>query len=195
MFEFILLLLKLFGVFFKIGIFTFGGGYAMIPLIQEEVMKYNWVDSYNSLIDFIGISQSTPGAFAVNIGTFIGFEQAGILGAIFATLGVVLPSFIIILIIAMVFKKFKENPYVKGLLSGISPVVPGIIMSVAISFILRSVFNVTDLKFSDFKIQIGAIIIFIVVFSVSKLKKRVHPIYLVLISAVMGLVFYGFGWF
>lgn len=109
MFEFILLLLKLFGVFFKIGIFTFGGGYAMIPLIQEEVMKYNWVDSYNSLIDFIGISQSTPGAFAVNIGTFIGFEQAGILGAIFATLGVVLPSFIIILIIAMVFKKFKET--------------------------------------------------------------------------------------
>lgn len=195
MLEFILLLLKLFGIFFKIGIFTFGGGYAMIPLIQEEVMKYNWVDSFNTLIDFIGISQSTPGAFAINIATFIGFEQAGIIGAIFTTLGVVLPSFIIILIIAMAFKKFKENQYVKGFLSGISPVVPGIIMSVAVTFILRSVFNVVDLKFSDFKVQIGAVIIFIVAFSVSKLKKRVHPIYIVLISAVMGLVFYGFGWF
>jgi len=195
MLEFILLLLKLFGIFFKIGIFTFGGGYAMIPLIQEEVMKYNWVDSFNTLIDFIGISQSTPGAFAINIATFIGFEQAGIIGAIFTTLGVVLPSFIIILIIAMAFKKFKENQYVKGFLSGISPVVPGIIMSVAVTFILRSIFNVVDLKFSDFKVQIGAVIIFIVAFSVSKLKKRVHPIYIVLISAVMGLVFYGFGWF
>ncbi|MEG2957365.1 MAG: chromate transporter, partial [Christensenellaceae bacterium] len=92
-----------------IGLFTIGGGYAMIPLITQEVSK--WID-LTMLSNFIGISESTPGPFAVNIATFIGFETSGILGAFFATLGVVLPSFIIILVISKYYEKFKNNFYV-----------------------------------------------------------------------------------
>ncbi len=193
--EWILLLLKLFAVFFKIGLFTFGGGYAMIPLITQEVMSNGWVDSLDSLIDFFAISQSTPGAFAINIATFVGYEQGGIVGAVFTTFGVVMPSFLIILFIAMAFTKFKDNKYVQGFLGGIRPVVPGIIMSVAIVFILRGVFNVDNYQYQDFKLEIGAIIIFAISFAVSKMKKRVHPVIIVLISGVLGLLFYGLGWF
>ena len=189
--ELLKLLLKMFLSFFKIGIFTFGGGYAMIPLITQEVMANHWVDSTDFLIDFIAISQSTPGPFAINIATFVGFEQACVLGAVITTLGVVLPSFIIILFIAMAFHKFQTNPYVVGFLRGLRPVVPGIIFSVAVVFILKSLFNVTDYNYQDFKIEIWALVIFAVAFGVSKLKKRVHPIIIVLISGLLGLVFYG----
>ncbi|MBN2539958.1 MAG: chromate transporter [Bacilli bacterium] len=190
-----LLLLKLFGIFFKIGLFTFGGGYAMIPLITDEVMKYGWVDSLDALIDFFAISQSTPGAFAINIATFVGFEQEGIIGAVFATFGVVLPSFVIILLIAVAFKHFRDNKYVNGFLGGIRPVVPGIILSVAIVFISRSIFGIENRQYSDFTFELGAIIIFAISFAVSKLKKRIHPVIIVLISGLMGLLFYGLGWF
>ena len=94
--------LKLFLSFFKIGLFTFGGGYAMIPLIQETVLNNNWM-GLEKLIDFIAISESTPGPFAINMATFIGTTKGGFIGAVFSTLGVVLPSFIIILIVAIKF--------------------------------------------------------------------------------------------
>ena len=109
--------LKLFLTFLKVGAFTFGGGYAMFPLIQEEVLKYNWL-SEEMLIDFVAVSESTPGPFAVNISTYIGSELGGILGAVCATLGVVIPSFIIILIVAKFFMKFKESKVIKGVMSG-----------------------------------------------------------------------------
>ncbi|MCK5732095.1 MAG: chromate transporter [Tenericutes bacterium] len=185
------LLFKLFYTFFYIGIFTFGGGYAMIPLITEEVMNNGWVGSTDVLIDFIAISESTPGPFAVNIATFIGFEQAGVIGAIFATLGVILPSFIVILIIAKLFTKFATNKYVQGFLKGIRPVVPGIILSVAFIFILRSVFQIEDLQFSDFTFELGSFIIFATIFVISRYWKKAHPIYIVVISAVLGLVIFG----
>ena len=185
------LLFKLFYTFFKIGVFTFGGGYAMIPLITQEVMNNNWVDNTDVLIDFIAIAESTPGTFAINIATFIGFEQLGIIGAIAATLGVILPSFIIILIIASLFTKFATNKYVQGFLNGIRPVVPGIILSVAMIFILRSVFSVEDLQFKDFTFEIGAFAIFVLTFIMTKIWKRIHPIYLVLVSGVLGIVVFG----
>ena len=103
-----MIFLDLFFTFFKIGAFTFGGGYAMLPLIQEEVLRKNWATS-SELIDFIAVSESTPGPFAVNISTFIGTQMGGFLGSVCATLGVVLPSFIIILIVAQVFEKFKTK--------------------------------------------------------------------------------------
>jgi chromate transporter len=185
------LLFKLFYTFFYIGVFTFGGGYAMIPLISQEVLNNNWVDSTDILIDFIAIAESTPGPFAINIATFIGYEQAGIIGALFASFGVVLPSFIIILIIAKLFTKFASNKYVQGFLKGIRPVVPGIILSVAMIFILRSVFSIEDLKFNDFKFEIGSFVIFVIIFLISKFWKKSHPIYIVVISAVLGLIIYG----
>ncbi len=185
------LLIKLFYTFFYIGVFTFGGGYAMIPLITQEVVRNTWVESTDILIDFIAISESTPGPFAVNIATFIGFEQAGILGAVIATFGVVLPSFIIILIIAKLFTKFSTNKYVQGFLKGIRPIVPGIILSVAFVFILRSVFSIEDLQFSDFTFEVGSLAIFLIIFLISKFWKKAHPIYIVLISAALGLIVYG----
>lgn len=185
------LLLKLFITFFKIGVFTFGGGYAMIPLITQEVINNNWVDNTNVLIDFIAIAESTPGTFAINIATFIGFEQVGVLGAIAATLGVILPSFIIILIIASLFTKFATNKYVQGFLNGIRPVVPGIILSVALIFILRSVFNVEHLQFENFTFEWGAIFIFVLVFAMTKIIKKMHPVYIVLVSGVLGIIIYG----
>ena len=99
---------ELFWTFFQIGAFTFGGGYAMLPLIQEEVLKKGWL-SEQALVDFIAVSESTPGPFAVNIATYIGSQPGGILGSVCATLGVVLPTFIVILIVAKCYEKFKVS--------------------------------------------------------------------------------------
>ena len=103
-----MIVLYLFLTFFKIGLFTIGGGYAMIPMIQQDILSHGWV-SQSDLIDFIAISESTPGPFAINIATFVGMSKAGLIGAVSATLGVVLPSFLIILIIAKFFAHFQDR--------------------------------------------------------------------------------------
>ncbi len=108
--------LTLFWTFFKIGLFTFGGGYAMIPLIQSEVLAHKWM-ALEDLINFIAVSESTPGPFAINISTYIGAEMGGFFGSVCATLGVVLPSFVIILIVAKIYDKFKESKLVSGAMS------------------------------------------------------------------------------
>ena len=105
---------ELFFTFFKIGLFTFGGGYAMIPMIQDEIVTRGWM-SMTQLVDFIAISESTPGPFAVNIATFVGESVSGFSGAFAATFGVILPSFIVILLVAKYFMTFKDNFYVTGL--------------------------------------------------------------------------------
>ena len=107
---------ELFYIFFLIGLFTFGGGYAMIPMIQEQVVGKGWM-SEAQLTDFIAISETTPGPFAINISTFVGSQTGGILGAVCATLGVILPSFIIILIVSLIISKFLNNRFVKGALT------------------------------------------------------------------------------
>ncbi len=185
------LLLELLFTFFKIGLFTFGGGYAMIPLITEEVLRKGWTTSAAELIDFIAISESTPGPFAVNISTFIGYNQAGVLGAIFATMGVVLPSFIIIVIVAKAFHKFATNKYVLGFLRGVKPIVVGVIFSVAINFLLKSIFNVSIFNLNDISIHWSTLLIFIVVFTMTKIWKKIHPIFLVIVSGIMGLIIFG----
>ena len=103
----------LFVTFFKIGAFTFGGGYAMIPLIQKEVVESKGFITDEDILDIFAIAESTPGPIAINSATFIGYKIAGVLGSFFATLGVVLPSFIIIFIISMFADAFKQNEYVK----------------------------------------------------------------------------------
>ncbi len=112
-------LLKLFTTFFKIGAFTFGGGYAMIPLMQRETVEKNkWV-SDDDILDVIAIAESTPGPIAINAATFIGFKTAGFWGAFCATLGVVLPSFIIIFLISMVLREFQSIKVVAYAFNGI----------------------------------------------------------------------------
>ncbi|MEE0944869.1 MAG: chromate transporter [Clostridia bacterium] len=176
----------LFLTFFKIGLFTFGGGYAMLPLVQEEVLTRNWIENAE-LINFIAVSESTPGPFAINMATYIGNEMGGIIGAVLATLGVVLPSFIIILIVAKFFEKFKTNKIVSGCMSGLKPAVIGLIGAAVIS-IGETVFvtgNSLDMILSDAWFYVSAAIF--AVMAVLAFKK-VHPIVIILLSAVIGIV-------
>ena len=134
------LLLQLFLTFMKIGVVSFGGGYAMIPLLSDEVIAHGWLTD-GELMNFIAVSESTPGPIAINMATFIGASQGGILGALFATLGVVLPSFIIILIIASVVKGLMQFAGVKAFLKGVRPVVVGLIIATAITILLTVLFS------------------------------------------------------
>lgn len=136
--------LELFLTFLKIGAFTFGGGYAMIPLIQSEVVSRNWMTDAD-LVNFIAVSESTPGPFAINISTYVGMEAGGLLGAFCATFGVVLPSFIIIILVAKCFAAFSENRFVKGVLSGLRPAVVGLISAAVIS-VGETVFSAVSLS-------------------------------------------------
>lgn len=181
-----MILFKLFFTFFKIGLFTFGGGYAMLPLIQSEVIANKWMEN-EALVNFIAVSESTPGPFAINIATYIGSVMGGIPGSVFATLGVVMPSFIIILIVAKFFEKFKENKIVKGCMTGLKPAVIGLIGSAVIS-IGKTVFfpsGITALVFTDKMFYVSIAIFLIMAFLT--LKKKLHPILIICISAVIGI--------
>ncbi len=180
--------LELFLTFFKIGLFTFGGGYAMLPLIREEVILHGWASS-EDLIDFIAVSESTPGPFAVNIATFIGRSTAGIPGAFCATLGVVLPSFIVILIVSKLYDKFMKSKKVQGAMSGVKPAVIGLIAAALIS-LGKQVFFPDGYYVSTSTLI--SIIIFIAI-AILAFKKK-NPILLIAMSAFAGIVAgYAFG--
>lgn len=179
--------LELFLTFLKIGAFTFGGGYAMLPLIQKEVTVHSWMDT-KSLVDFIAVSESTPGPFAVNIATYVGTEVGGFLGAVCATIGVVLPSFIIILIVAKCFEKFNQSKIVKGCMSGLKPAVVGLIGTAAVS-IGENVFFSNGFKFTAFYDRLFWTSLIIFIFAVLLLAKKVHPIVIIILSAILGIVF------
>lgn len=188
-----MIFLELFITFFKIGAFTFGGGYAMLPLIQQAVASKGWMEM-QQLIDFIAVSESTPGPFAINTATYVGMELGnkqgglalGLFGAFCATLGVVLPSFVVILIVAKCYEKFKNSKAVKGCMSGLKPAVIGLI-SAAIVTTGKTVFfpngiNVHTLNTVSF---IGSVVIFAAML-VLALKKK-HPILIIVISAAAGI--------
>lgn len=181
---------ELFITFFKIGLFTFGGGYAMLPLIEAEVIGNGWLDA-SELINFIAVSESTPGPFAVNVSTYIGYEVAGFFGALCATLGVVMPSFIVILIVAKCFERFKSSKVVKGCMSGLKPAVIGLIASALISVGLAAFFpealyplGITSAFLYDVSFYIS--LATFVVMTVLAVKKM-HPIIIICISAVIGI--------
>ncbi|MCR4719112.1 MAG: chromate transporter [Firmicutes bacterium] len=179
--------LELFWTFFKIGAFTFGGGYAMLPLIQEEVLHHNWA-SIGEILNFIAVSESTPGPFAVNIATYIGVTLGGLLGAFFATLGVILPSFLIILVVAAFFRKYSKNKSVKGIMSGLRPAVIGLIASAIIS-VASTEFFPQGLQKTVFFDKNFYILLFIFLLSAVLVFKKLHPIFVILISGVLGIIF------
>lgn len=186
---------ELFYVFFLIGLFTFGGGYAMIPMITSEVVGRGWVDA-NVLTDFIAVSEATPGPFAINIATFIGSQTAGIFGSICATIGVILPSLIIILLIAFALSKFMKNRYVKGALNKVQPIVIALITYTAISLLVntiffnKQIFNINSLSF-DIKSIVLLIVISSFMFIYKKVnKKALSPIYLLLLSGFLGALLF-----
>lgn len=176
--------LELFWTFFKIGAFTFGGGYAMLPLIQSEVERNGWMMA-SELVNFVAVSESTPGPFAVNIATYVGMEMAGLAGALCSTLGVVLPSFLIILIVAKCFERFRQSRLVKGCMDGLKPAVVGMIGAAVVS-VGKTVFLPEGLAAwsasPGFWSSVG-----IFVLSLGLVVKKVHPILIILISAALGI--------
>lgn len=185
--------LELFFTFLMIGAFTFGGGYAMLPLIQEEVAAKGWIDAA-ALVDFVAVSESTPGPFAINMATYVGSVVGGegvgvwgsILGAFCATMGVVVPSFVVILIVAKCYDKFRQSKVVKGCMSGLKPAVVGLIGGAIVS-VGATVFFPTGWAvstFTDLKFYLAAAIC--AVMAVLSFKK-VHPIIIICISAALGI--------
>lgn len=188
-----MIILELFFTFFKIGALTFGGGYAMIPFVREQVLAHGWLTE-EELLNMIAVSESTPGPIAVNMATFVGSNEAGILGSIAATLGVVLPSFIIILIVAALLKNFLKYKGVKAFLSGVRPCVVSLILGTAFTLLLSVLLGIGSGNFVfniDFKgIFILEIIIAISLIYKSKKGKKPSPILMIGISACLGMIFY-----
>ena len=179
--------LEIIWAFFKIGAFTFGGGYAMIPLIQSEVTSRGWM-STEEILNFIAVSESTPGPFAINMATYIGTETAGFWGAVCATGAVVLPSFIIILIIAKIYSVFRTNKYVAGCMSGIKPVVIGLIAT-ALYTTAEAVFFPDGLTLGIFTGAAFWFSLVILALDILLVTRKIHPITIIAISAALGIAF------
>lgn len=181
--------LQLFYEFFIIGLFTFGGGYAMIPLIQDVVVKNEWL-AIEEFYNFIGICESTPGPIAVNMATYVGSTQGGILGSVCATLGVVLPSFIIILLIAALLNKLTSNKYFKNFIKGVRPVIVSLILFAGIKLLIKCIgidIHTLKVSFSYISLIIFGLIIGIYLLITKVFKKKLSAIYIILISAVLGI--------
>ena len=184
--------LSLFLSFLKIGAFSFGGGYGMIPLLKEEVLRNGWM-SEAELLNMIGISESTPGPIAVNMATFVGSSQAGILGALIATFSVILPAFCIMLIIVSLLKHYSDNQYVAAALKAVRQVVVGLIISVGILLLIDIIAG--DISQRAFEFDWRALVIAVVLslaMAVTKFcfKKQIPPILLIVISACLGMGIY-----
>ena len=182
--------IDLFLGFLKVGCFAFGGAYGAIPLIRDVVLSYGWL-SDEMLTYMIAVSESTPGPIMVNMATYIGSSQAGFVGALLATLAVVSPSFLIILLITALLKNAVKNKYVQAILRGMKPCVIGIILATGIYMVIRNCIGTID----TIKINIQAIIITVILAS-SMIgykhiaKKKLSPILLIMLSAITGIVVY-----
>ncbi|MCM0649961.1 chromate transporter [Clostridium swellfunianum] len=193
-----MIFLKLFISFFKIGLFSFGGGYAMIPLIQSELEANNWLSS-SEFIDIIAIAEMTPGPIAVNSATFVGYKAAGFWGGIVATFGVALPSLLLILIISNVFFKFQKHPLNIMIFYGIRPVIAGLILSAAIVVAKTAFFHESVVSTGSFGkalatnplsiINFEGAIIFVISL-IALIKFKLHPILVLLGSGAIGVLFY-----
>lgn len=169
--------LKLFISFLKIGAFSFGGGYAMLPLIQKEIIDVHGWLTLNEFIDILAVVEMTPGPVAINSATFLGYKVAGVLGSIVATTAVVLPSIVVILIIAHFLSKFKDSPYVGWAFKGIRPVVLGLILSASLTVSRNAI------------IDIKSFILMLILFYLTSFKK-LHPILTIAIAGIVGAFIY-----
>ena len=169
--------LELFLTFFKIGLFTFGGGYAMLPLIQEEVLAHKWME-VEEIINFIAVSESTPGPFAINCATYVGMETGGVLGAICATLGVVLPSFIIVLLLCKVYERWKNHYMFQGVMAGLKPATLGLIGTAMLTL-------TTPENFIDWKSFVICIVAFLLLYF-----KKAGVFTIIGLGALVGLLVY-----
>ena len=184
---------KLFFAFFEIGMFTFGGGYAMISFIRDKALEFGWLTE-EELLNMVAISESTPGPIAVNMATFVGATQGGFFGSLAATLGVVLPSFVIILLISACIRNFLKYKGVQAFLKGVRPCIVALILATAITMSFSSLLHfttITDGISPDMRgIVILAILIFVSFVWEKMKKKKPSPILMILISAGLGMAFY-----
>ena len=179
--------------FLKIGLFSFGGGYGMISMMKETVLSHGWL-SEAQLIDFIGIAESTPGPIAINMATFIGVSQAGVLGAALATLGVVLPSFITILLLAIILRNVMKSRPFTAIIAGIRPVIVGLIVGTGLIFVY-SLIGLSDTF--TFEFDYRSLIIFLLLGLISIafpriFKKKLDPLILIAFSIIFGIVLFVF---
>lgn len=185
-----MILLELFLTFLKIGAVSFGGGYAMISLIREDCLRNGWL-AEEELLNFIAVAESTPGPIAVNMATFVGSSQGGFLGALLATLGVVLPSFVIILLVATLLTKLLKYAGVKATLKSLRPAIVGMIMATAFTMCLSVLFKlktVYDTPIFDWRQIVILAALAAVHFGYKRWKKKpISPIFLILLSGALGV--------
>ena len=184
----------LFFTFLKVGAFAFGGGYAMLSLIGDSVLSYGWMNE-EELLNFVGVETVIPGPIAVNMATYIGYEQGGFLGALLSTVGVILPSFVVILIVVAFINNLLKYPPVKIFIASMRPALGGLISSVAITMVLSVFFGINSIKtqthsFDWRSIIILAMIILIPLVLKKYKKKDFSPILLVVISGLLGILFF-----
>ena len=187
-----MILLDLFLGFLKVGCFAFGGAYGAIPLIRDVVLSYGWLTD-EALTYMIAVSESTPGPIMVNMATYVGSSQAGFLGALVATAAVVLPSFCIILLVTILLSAVIRSPWVQAVLRGLKPCVIGIVLATGLTMILKNVFGSVDaLRFDLRALILTAILAALPIVWKRLKKKKLSPIVLIAVSAVAGIVVYGF---
>lgn len=172
------ILLELFMTFFKIGALSFGGGYAMIPFMQRELIESNSWLTISEFIDIIGISQMTPGPIAINSATFVGYKVSGIMGSIFATVGMTAVSFVLISIVHKLVNKFKDSIFLKACFLGMRPVL--------VALTIHAFLSLAQSAYVDVKSVIVTLIIGGCLFS-----KKVHPIGTIGIAAILGIILWG----
>ena len=187
--------LQLFLTFLKVGTFAFGGGYAMLSLIGDSVLRYGWMTE-KELLNFVGVETVIPGPIAVNMATYIGYEQGGFLGALLSTIGVVLPSFIIILLIASIIKNLLKYAPVKIFIASMRPALGGLILSVAVTMALTVFFGINSIKNISFTFDWRSLVVMAVIILIPIIWKRIKKkefssILLVIISGVMGMLLFG----
>ena len=175
--------------FFKTGLFALGGGLATIPFLQDMIENYGWFNQ-STLMNMIAVGESTPGPIGVNMATFVGSTQGGLLGSIVSTLGVVLPSFIIIILVASILKKVIKNKYFQAFLNGVKPVVIALIFGTGLMLVIKCIgfININEFNFDFISFIIFILIAFIFYFTKYVFKKKLNAISLILISASLGLL-------
>ena len=186
--------LQLFFTFFKVGIFAFGGGYAMLSLIGEEVLAFGWMNQ-EELLNFVGVETVIPGPIAVNMATYVGYEQGGFPGAFLATLGVVLPSFVIILVVAVFIKNLLKYPSVKVFIASMRPALAGLIASVAITMGVSVLTKIETKETMIISVNWRSLIILAIVILIPLLwkryqKKEFSSILLVILSGFLGMIIF-----
>lgn len=182
--------LELLWSFMQIGLFSIGGGYAAMPLIQNQVVDiHSWL-TMGQFADVMAIAEMTPGPIAINCATFVGIQVAGIPGAIVATFGCVLPSSVIVLILAYIYYRFRGLSLVQGILAGIRPAVIAMIASAGISLMILSFYGQKELPADLMGVDVVAAALFAVGLFVLR-KWKINPIYVIAGAGVLGILFYG----